>query len=241
MDRAIARLERSAERTRFGSLRRRLVRPLAVRYRSFLSLREVTKYGLSQLLDETRRQVIEAGVLLENEGGLENAEDVWLYEFDELLAAIERPGAASTVDIESRRSDYQNHRTIRAPRVITSTGEVPRGAELTDSDVDGLVGTPTSGGVAEGIARVVREPGEASIESGDILVAPHTDPGWTPLFLNAGGLVTDVGGEMTHGSLVAREYGIPSVVLAEATETLETGERIRVDGTRGTVERLDED
>lgn len=118
---------------------------------------------------------------------------------------------------------------------------MPRGPVSEDPAIEGLVGTPTSGGVAEGIARIVHDPKRETLEPGEILVARDTDPGWTPLFLNAAGLVTSVGGRMTHGSIVAREYGIPSVVVEAATEKLDTGQRIRVDGTRGVVEPVSND
>ncbi len=102
-----------------------------------------------------------------------------------------------------------------------------------------LVGTAVSAGVVEGTARVVRDPSDGSLEPGEILVAPSTDPGWTPLFLNAAGLVMEVGGRMTHGALVAREYGIPAVAsVSNATTEIRTGDRIRIDGKNGTVERL---
>ncbi|MFC4541374.1 PEP/pyruvate-binding domain-containing protein [Halosolutus amylolyticus] len=236
---AIERLERRAAQAAFGSIRRRLVRPFAARYRSYLSMRETPKYALSQLLDETRHQVLAAGEYLEREGGLDDAADVWLYDFDELLSALASPAEPIDVDLDARRAEHRRNRQLRAPRVIASDGEIPRGAAA-DTDVDGLVGTPTSDGIAEGVARVVHDPGDAALERGEILVAPHTDPGWTPLFLNAAGLVTDVGGVMTHGSLVAREYGIPSVVAAEATREIDTGDRIRVDGIRGVVEFLED-
>ncbi len=215
------------------------MRHFAARYRSYISLREVPKYSLSQLLAETRWQVLAAGGLLQREGGLEDAQDVWLYDFDELLSALENPGEPLSVDMASRRAEYQWHRQLRHPAVITSDGEIPRAEPPAAPGVDGLVGIPTSGGVAEGIVRVIYDPSDAMLESGEILVAPHTDPGWTPLFLNAAGLVTNVGGVMTHGSLVAREYGIPSVVLAEATMRLKSGQRVRVDGYRGVVELLE--
>lgn len=202
-------------------------------------MREVPKYSLSQLLAETRRQVLSAGELLEREGGLRDTDDVWLFTFDELLSALENPTQSLELDLDSRRVDYHQHTRLRHPAVITSDGEIPRGDTTADSGIDGLVGIPTSGGVAEGVVRVIHNPSDATLESGEILVAPHTDPGWTPLFLNAAGLVTNVGGVMTHGSLVAREYGIPSVVAAEATEKLKSGQRVRVDGYRGVVELLE--
>jgi len=94
-------------------------------------------------------------------------------------------------------------------------------------------------GVVEGIAHIIRDPQTESLSPGEILVAPFTDPGWTPLFISAVGLVTDVGGAMTHGSVVAREYGIPAVVgVADATTRIHTGQRIRVHGAAGYVEIL---
>ncbi len=239
-DRAIARLERQANRGRFGSIRRCLVRPFALRYRSYLSMREVTKYALSQLLAETRRQLLEAGQKLEREDRLDDVSDVWLYDFDELISELRNPDATSDINLETRRAEHVHHRQLRAPRVITSDGEIPRGDTASDVDTDGLAGIATASGVAEGQARVINDPGDATLETGEILVAPHTDPGWTPLFLNTAGLVTNTGGKMTHGSIVAREYGIPSVVIPDATERFSTGDRIRIDGDRGTVELVDE-
>ncbi len=166
-----------------------------------------------------------------------------VYTLDELIEALDNPNHLPQTELHDRFAQHRWHRQLTPPRVITSDGEIPRGVLETGplpGDFDGLVGTPTSGGTAEGVVRVIREPAGARLRSGEILVAPHTDPGWTPLFLNAAGLVTDEGGEMTHGSLVAREYGIPSVVVAGATEQLESGQHIRVDGNRGTVEVLDE-
>jgi phosphoenolpyruvate synthase/pyruvate phosphate dikinase len=104
-----------------------------------------------------------------------------------------------------------------------------------------LAGSPVSPGAVEGPVRVVFDPRGVALDPGDILVCPGTDPAWTPLFLAAGGLVMEVGGLMTHGSVVAREYGIPAVVgVAQATTRLHTGERVRVDGSAGTVTILSE-
>ncbi len=237
-DEAIETLMYRAGKGIFGSIRRRRVRANAVRFRSYLAMRELTKYALSQLLSETRRQVLEAGEHLAREGGLEAVDDVWYFTLDELLDALHEPSRPPAIDINQRRSDLRRYRQQRPARVITSDGEIPLGDTGDPSDGDGLVGIPTSGGVAEGVVRVILDPTEAALEPGEILVAPHTDPGWTPLFLNAVGLVTNVGGLMTHGSLVAREYGIPSVVLADATEKLQSGQTIRVDGDRGVIELL---
>ena len=104
-----------------------------------------------------------------------------------------------------------------------------------------IIGSPVSPGTAEGLVRVVLDPAQSGLKHGEILVCPGTDPAWTPLFLSAAGLVTEVGGMMTHGSVVAREYGIPAVVgVHEATTRLVTGQRVRLDGTAGTIVVVDD-
>jgi phosphoenolpyruvate synthase/pyruvate phosphate dikinase len=126
---------------------------------------------------------------------------------------------------------------LTPPRVITSEGEIVQAQLAGDAAPPGaLIGTGVSAGVIEGVARVVRDSTTAVLHAGEILVAPFTDPGWTPLFINAAGLVMEAGGMMTHGSVVAREYGIPAVVSVDgATTIIRTGQRILVDGTRGFV------
>jgi pyruvate,water dikinase len=126
------------------------------------------------------------------------------------------------------------------PRVITSDGEIPVVRHThADLPAGALPGNPVSAGVVEGIAHVVTDPTTEVLSPGEILVAPFTDPGWTPLFINAAGLVMEVGGMMTHGSVVAREYGIPAVVgVLDATKRIRTGQRIRVHGDLGYVELL---
>ena len=124
------------------------------------------------------------------------------------------------------------------PRVLLSDGTEPTG-ETGDTlrTSDGILhGAPASGGVVTGLARVILDPTGARLEPGEILVSPSTDPGWTPLFLTAGGLVMEMGGAMSHGAVVAREYGIPAVVgVPDATERIATGQQITVDGSTGTI------
>jgi rifampicin phosphotransferase len=132
------------------------------------------------------------------------------------------------------------------PRVLLSDGTEPEAAAATAgirttgrtaADGDGvLVGTPASAGTVTGVARVVLDPVGARLQPGEILVTPSTDPGWTPLFLTAGGLVMEMGGANSHGAVVAREYGIPAVVgVPDATHRIRNGEPITVDGAAGTV------
>jgi pyruvate,water dikinase len=143
--------------------------------------------------------------------------------------------------IAARKAEYQHNQKLTPPRVMTSEGEVIVGTySFGDHPAGALLGSPVSNGMVEGRARVLHRPDEGQLNKGDILVAPHTDPAWTPLFLSTAGLVLEVGGLMTHGAVVAREYGIPAVVgVDEATQKIRTGQRIRVDGTHGWVEILD--
>ncbi|MDD4767908.1 MAG: PEP-utilizing enzyme, partial [Desulfotomaculaceae bacterium] len=131
---------------------------------------------------------------------------------------------------------------LTPPRMMTSEGEVISGEYNTGNIPQGaLPGLPVSSGIIEGRARVILKMAEAKIEDGDILVTAFTDPSWTPLFVSIKGLVTEVGGLMTHGAVIAREYGLPAVVGVEnATRLVKDGQSIRVNGTEGYVEILNE-
>ena len=138
------------------------------------------------------------------------------------------------------RVAFSTYETLTPPRVLTSDGEMITGAYRRDDVPAGaLVGLPVSAGTVEGRARVIHDMSEAEIEPGDILVTTFTDPSWTPLFVALTGLVTEVGGAMTHGAVIAREYGLPAVVgVEQATRLIRDGQRIRVHGTEGYVELL---
>jgi phosphoenolpyruvate synthase/pyruvate phosphate dikinase len=142
--------------------------------------------------------------------------------------------------ISRRRDAFRAHQALTPPRVLTSEGEVVAGAYRREGSPAGaLVGLPVSAGTVEGRARVIHDMAEAELEPGDILVTAYTDPSWSPLFLAIAGLVTEVGGLMTHGAVIAREYGLPAVVGVEhATRLIRDGQRIRVHGTDGYVEIL---
>src|SRR3989475_1063138 len=133
-------------------------------------------------------------------------------------------------DIEMRRRHI--------PRVLLSDGTQPSdvSADAADESQGVLRGTPASPGTVTAKARVILDPTGAHLAPGEILVAPSTDPGWTPLFLTAGGLVMEMGGAISHGAVVAREYGIPAVVgVAGAIERISTGQQITVDGAAGKI------
>jgi pyruvate,water dikinase len=235
------RLIAASRRGLTGWLRARVARRLVHLSRAGMGLREHPKFLIVRVLALVRDAVREAGALLVQRGALTAVDDVYLFRFEELIAALD---ASQTPDLrrlaEERRTILQRDARRSPPLVMASDGEVPSLAAREDLPPGALPGTAASAGVVEGLARVVLDPAREVLHAGEILVAPHTDPGWTPLFVHASGLVTEVGGLMTHGSVVAREYGIPAVVsVAGATQRIRTGQRIRVDGTRGFVEILE--
>ena len=226
----------------FGLLRAALVRRLVRVTRNLMPIREHPKFLLVQALYLVRLAVLEGAAILLKAKRIDHRDDVWFLELGELIDALENPEETLRQRIRQRRAALQRFRALNPPRVMTGEGEIitvyysdealPAGA---------LPGNPVSAGVVEGPARVVLDPATDLLKPGEILVAPFTDPGWTPLFINAAGLVMEVGGLMTHGSVVAREYGIPAVVgVIDATKKIETGQRIRVQGDLGYVEILDE-
>ncbi len=178
--------------------------------------------------------------LLVRAGKLERASDIWFLEWRDLFAIWDDDATDWRALVARRRADQEHYRRLRPPIIISSDGETPAvGYTLKDMPPGGLVGNPISSGVVEGVAHVVRDPQREQLQPGEILVAEFTDPGWTPLFINAAGLVLEVGGALTHGAVIAREYGIPAVVgVRSATTKIRTGQRLRVDGHRGVVEIL---
>ena len=172
-------------------------------------------------------------------GVLGDKEDISYLRFDELREAV-RTNHVDDQLISMRKDAFRSYQALTPPRVLTSDGEVIAGAYKRDDLPPGaLVGLPVSAGTIEGRARVILDLAEADVEPGDILVTASTDPSWSPLFIAVRGLVTEVGGLMTHGAVIAREYGLPAVVGVEhATEVIRDGQRIRVHGTEGYVEVL---
>ncbi|MEJ2359699.1 MAG: PEP-utilizing enzyme, partial [Deinococcales bacterium] len=255
---AVTRLARAARRGPWGWLRGPVVTRLARAARILPALREHPKFLLVKTLARVRPVLLDAGASLARAGRLERAEDVWWLTFPELEAAVagmtpasaappaaeRQPGAGDLRPrVERRKRDQQRFARLVPPRLVTSDGLVPPLNHRTGILPPGaLPGSAVSPGVVEGRARVVLDPVHAGLQPGEILVAPFTDPGWTPLFTQAAGLVMEVGGLMTHGSVVAREYGLPAVVGVEgATARIVTGQRVRVHGDEGYVELLEDD
>jgi pyruvate,water dikinase len=234
------RLVAAARHGALGFLRAALVRRLVRVLRYTTPIREHPKYLLMRAFDLTKLIIIEGAAILKQHGCLQNVEDVWLLELGEVIEALEQPSQDLQPLIAQRKADLARFQGLRPPRVITSQGEIITATQTRDDMPEGaLAGNPVSAGVVEGRARVILDPQAEILKPGEILVAPFTDPGWTPLFINAAALVMEVGGLMTHGSVVAREYGIPAVVgVIEATQRIKTGQRLRVHGDAGYVEIL---
>ncbi len=228
-----------------GPVKARLVRWAVGRYRSLGGLREAPKFFAIRYMGIVRQGLLQSGGKLVELGMLHTADDLFYLTIAELeeIAAQRGVGAGLRARIAERRAVYARElRRKQLPRVLLSDGTAYYEGVRAEGEAggDALVGDPVSPGVAEGIVHVVFSPHGTQLTPGEILVCPGTDPAWTPLFLAAGGLVMEVGGMMTHGSVVAREYGIPAVVgVHEATRRLQSGQRVRVDGMRGLVILLD--
>ena len=171
---------------------------------------------------------------------LADPDDLWFLTWGELFSIWDENAIDWGRRIARRRADLSRYEKLTPPLVVTSDGEAPVVRyQIDDAPEGALLGNSVSPGVVEGVVHVIRDPQRETVAPGDILVAQFTDPGWTPLFINAGGLILEVGGALTHGAVVAREYGIPAVVgVRDATKTLQTGQRVRVDGNRGIIEVL---
>jgi pyruvate,water dikinase len=175
---------------------------------------------------------------LADAGVVREPEDVFFLTFQEFHDAARTHAAVDERLIAARKEAHEAYQALTPPRVLTSEGEALSGAWRRDDVPAGaLTGLAVSAGTVEGRARVILDMADAEVEPGDILVTAFTDPSWSPLFVAVKGLVTEVGGLMTHGAVIAREYGLPAVVgVADATRLIEDGRRIRVHGTDGYVE-----
>ncbi|MBC2020844.1 phosphoenolpyruvate synthase [Listeria booriae] len=207
--------------------------------RNLTGYREYPKYGMinryfvyKQALLKEAAQLVQAGIIKE-------PEDIFYLNFEELHEVV-RTKQLDYTFITTRKADYNQFDKLTPPRVLTSDGEIITGKYKRENlPSDAIIGLPVSSGTIEGRARVILNMADANLEEGDILITPFTDPSWTPLFVSIKGLVTEVGGLMTHGAVIAREYGLPAVIGVEnATTRIQDGDHIRVNGTEGYIEIL---
>jgi pyruvate,water dikinase len=222
-------------RVRRGALRAWFMRFLLSRVRALAGLREYPKFFGVRFIAAGRRVLHELGADLVAAGRLAAAEDVFFLRFRDW----EDPSSDLRALATANRAQYERDLARRpVPRVMTSEGATLFASSREEKGA--LVGVAASAGVHEGAVRVIRDPRGAALEPGEVLVAHGTDPAWTPLFLTAGALVMEIGGTMSHGSIVAREHGIPAVVgVPDAMSILRTGQLVRVDGAAGLVVPLD--
>ncbi|MEH7220535.1 phosphoenolpyruvate synthase [Bacillus toyonensis] len=205
--------------------------------RNFAGYREYPKYGMINRYFIYKQALLKEAEQLVRNNVITEIEDIYYLTFEELHEVV-RTNKLNYKVIHRRKNEYKLYEKLTPPRVITSDGEIIIGKYKRENlPTEAIVGLPVSSGVIEGRARVILNMEDASLEDGDILVTAFTDPGWTPLFVSIKGLVTEVGGLMTHGAVIAREYGLPAVVGVEnATKRIQDGQRIRVHGTEGYIE-----
>jgi len=237
---AAALLEEQVRKLPRGRIKAKLVRFAVSRYRAVGGMREAPKFFAVRMMGIIRQGLLASGKIFVEADLLKRADDLFflrIHELDEILQNQEISPEILGRIAERRALRQREMLRKQIPRVLLSDGTAYyEGVAAPEGDSHAIVGDPVSPGVVEGPVRVVLDPHETQLEPGEILVCPGTDPAWTPLFLAAGGLVMEVGGMMTHGSVVAREYGIPAVVgVHQATERLETGQRIRVNGSTGEI------
>jgi rifampicin phosphotransferase len=208
------------------------------RVRTFIGYREYPKYVIVSRYFAYKQALLAEAERLMQARVLREKEDIFYLTFSELHNVV-RANLADDELIHERKGAFRSYQALTPPRVLTSDGEAIAGAYRREVPAGALAGLPVSAGIIEGRARVIQDMAEADLDAGDILVTAYTDPSWSPLFVAIAGLVTEVGGLMTHGAVIAREYGLPAVVgVEQATRLIRDGQRIRVDGTDGYVEIL---
>ena len=209
------------------------------RIRTFSGYREYPKYGMISRYFAYKQALLREAERLLAARVLREREDIFYLTFAELRDVVQTNRVDDQL-IDQRKDAHRSYQALTPPRVLTSDGEAVAGTyRRADVPAGALTGLPVSAGTVEGRARVILDMADADLEAGDILVTAYTDPSWTPAFVAVKGLVTEVGGLMTHGAVIAREYGLPAIVGVEhATRLIRDGQRIRLHGTDGYIEML---
>lgn len=240
-DKSLESLKFLAMKTFGGKFKAKLIDALVLRVRALGGLRESPKFYIVQMMGIMRQSMLDLGRELVTQGKLTQHDDLFFLYLDE-LEAFSSEGLPGFKTIIRQRRDNYNREMLRKqiPRLLVSDGRAfYEGMTAHNLEEGNLKGSPVSPGVVEGTVKVVFDPHHANLLPGEILVCPGTDPAWTPLFLAANGLVMEVGGLMTHGAIVAREYGIPAVVgVDQATKIFQDGDRIRINGSTGLIEKI---
>jgi phosphohistidine swiveling domain-containing protein len=226
-----------------GILKAKLMAFFIHRVRMLAGSREAPKFMAIRMMSMAREALLDSGQELTAAGIIKQPDDLFYLTIDELNALAAGKNRDWQAIVEARRERHTREQDRKLiPRLLFSDGQAfyeGVGEKTAVVDDNAISGSPVSPGIVEGIAHIVFNPHDSKLEPGEILVCPGTDPAWTPLFLAAGGLITEVGGLMTHGSVVAREYGIPAVVgVNKATSLIQSGQKIRVDGSRGLITLL---
>ncbi len=262
-EQAAAHLESAVRQMHGGFIKARILRWAISRYRALAGMREAPKFFAIRMMGIIRQGLLQSGQELVDAGHFKQRDDLFflsIRELDELNEAMVKSKNRPTTEqnepdlhtltqaiqgrIAQRRAKYQReHLRKQIPRILLSDGMTYyEGVRAPEGQEGAIIGDPVSPGEVEGTARVIFDPHSSQLAPGEILVCPGTDPAWTPLFLTASGLVMEVGGMMTHGSVVAREYGIPAVVgVHQATERIKTGQRLRVNGSTGKITLIDDE
>jgi phosphohistidine swiveling domain-containing protein len=240
---ALDHLAERVRKTKAGWLKARLVRFMGRRMREMMGIRESPKFFAVRLMGLLRQELLKSGEAFVEAGELAQADDLFFLSFIEIDSFARREARDWQRLIAQRREACRRESLRRQiPRVLLSDGRAfYEGLRATGTSGGALLtGSPVSPGSAEGRVRVVFDPRKAGLLPGEILVCPGTDPSWTPLFMSAAGLVMEVGGMMTHGAVVAREYGIPAIVgVDQVTQRLITGQLIRINGSTGQIDLLE--
>jgi rifampicin phosphotransferase len=209
------------------------------RVQTFIGYREHPKYHMVSRYFVYKLALLAEAERLVRADVLSDQEDIFYLRFSELYDVVRTQQAEEQL-IRQRKEAFRSYQALTPPGAFTSDGEVVAGAyRRVDVPAGALIGLAVSGGTVEGRARVVFEMADTELEAGDILATAYTDPRWTPVFVAISGLVTEVGGLMTHGAVIAPEYGLPAAVgVEQATGLIRDGQRIRVHGSDGYVEVL---